>query len=178
MPGGLFTRSTLLTPRRTFMTANRERAVRLCPAFQSTCRGYLHNQFINYSEVWWIICSQISNVLQKEAEQFLRKHGLGAELSADPQNKATGSQGAVPCVWLTRVRTRLGATDGSTLQSAGQEAGPTPGGGQQKGLGRALLQDGRRHPGLQTRSAPSPVPHPSTGSTRGEEKAHSKSSSP
>lgn len=48
---------------------------------------YSHNQFINYSEVWWVICSQISNVFQEEVEQFLQEHRLGTEFSAEPQNK-------------------------------------------------------------------------------------------
>ena len=71
-----------------FKTLNRIK--KLSPTFQITHYFYLHNQFINHSELWWIICSQISNVFQQEAEQFLQEHGLGRELRADPQNKTTG----------------------------------------------------------------------------------------
>lgn len=32
---------------------------------------YSHNQLVNHSEGWGVLCSQFSNVFQKEAEQFL-----------------------------------------------------------------------------------------------------------
>ena len=109
---------------------------------------YLHNQLINYSEVWGITCSQISNILQKEAEQFLQEHGLGTEFSADPQNKITGTQGAVSLFWLKQVHTRLRATARNTL---------TAGRG---GLGYILLQMGRQHTGLHmTKDVASTAPH-------------------
>lgn len=40
---------------------------------------YLHNQPINYSEAWRVVCSHVANVFQKEAKQFLQEHDETAQ---------------------------------------------------------------------------------------------------
>lgn len=70
------------------MTLNGRKIVLLNPTSQMTHHFYLHNQLINDSEVWWVICSQIANVFQKKAKQLLQEHELGnkAQCSA-PRTK-------------------------------------------------------------------------------------------
>lgn len=80
---------------------------------------YLHNQLINDSEVWRIICSQISNIFQKEAKQFLQEHGMGTELSA---NKLTGIPHALPTPQLRRgVRAATHSTRAKNPASGEEE---------------------------------------------------------
>ena len=89
---GPICKAALITPKLFYDFTKRHKICSTQPHVPDNApRFHLHNQLIDSAEVWWITCSQISDVFQKEAKQFLQEQGWGQSSGLSPErSRGTG----------------------------------------------------------------------------------------